>query len=221
MFSNIKIDSFLKISVNSNLSVSNNEFYFENLSIHYLNSNIKGDLNIENWNNSFSNNYKFDIKSNKFYTSDLFSLESIKSFRIPPLIKISYKILMILNFHFLEMEIVLILSSEFKFNSPIGKIYGSLNLLKNEIDEISYDVNLDAENFSAILVFDELNVENFNAHFQINGKGLYKEDIDLEINGFFSDFIMNEYRYDDVALSGYFKNKAFDGELQLADKALS
>ena len=76
LFSNIKIDSFLKINVNSNLSATNNEFYFEDLSIQYLNSNIKGDLNIENWNNSFTNNYKFDIKSNKFYTSDLFSLES-------------------------------------------------------------------------------------------------------------------------------------------------
>ena len=91
--------------------------------------------------------------------------------------------------------------------------------MKNEIDEISYDVNLDAENFSGNLVFDELNVENFNAHFQINGKGLYKEDIDLEINGSFTDFIMNEYRYDDVAISGSFKNKAFNGELQLADKS--
>ena len=29
---------------------------------------------------------------------------------------------------------------------------------------------------------------------------------------------MNEYRYDDVALSGYFKNKAFNGKLQLTDK---
>ena len=61
LFSNIKIDSFLKINVNSNLSATNNEFYFEDLSIQYLNSSIKGDLNIENWNSSFTNNYKFDI----------------------------------------------------------------------------------------------------------------------------------------------------------------
>ena len=220
LFSNIKIDSFLKINVNSNLSATNNEFYFEDFSIQYLNSNIKGDLNIENWNNSFSNNYKFDIKSNKFYTSDLFSLESIKSFRIPPLIKNKFKKINDFEFSFSGNGNSINSLSDFEFNSPIGKIYGSLNLLKNEIDEISYDVNLDAENFSGNLVFDELNVENFNAHFQINGKGLYKEDIDLEINGSFTDFIMNEYRYDDVAISGSFKNKAFDGELQLADKAV-
>ena len=218
LFSEIKIDSFLNISVNSNLSVSNNDFYFENLSIQYLNSNLKGDLNIENWNKNLSNNYKFDIKSDQFYTTDLFSLESIKSFRIPPLIKNKLQNINDFEFSFSGNGNNNNSSSEFKFNSSIGKIYGSLNLLKNEIDEISYDVNLDAENFSGNLVFDELNVENFNAHFQINGKGLYKEDIDLEINGFFSDFIMNEYRYDDVALSGYFKNKAFNGKLQLTDK---
>ena len=94
------------------------------------------------------------------------------------------------------------------------------NLFKNELGEISYDVNLDAENFSGNLVFDELNVENFNAHFRINGRGLYKEDVDLEINGFFTDFVMNEYRYDDIALSGNFKNKAFIGKLHLNDKAI-
>ena len=65
---------------------------------------------------------------------------------------------------------------------PCKKALKAAGLAKNEIDEISYDVNLDAENFSGNLVFGELNVENFNAHFQINGKGLYKEDIDLEIN---------------------------------------
>ena len=220
LFSNIKIDSFLKISVNSNLSASNNEFYFEDLSIQYLNSNLKGDLNIENWNNSLANNYRFDIKSDQFYTSDLFSLESIKSFRIPPIIKNKFQKINDFEFSFSGNGNNINSSSEFKFNSSIGKIYGSLNLLKNESEEISYDVNLDAENFSGNLVFEELNVANFNAHFQINGKGLYKDDIDLEINGFFSDFIMNEYRYDDVALSGSFKNKAFIGELKLTDKAI-
>ena len=35
-----------------------------------------------------------------------------------------------------------------------------------------------------------------------------------------SDFKMNEYPYDDIALSGSFKNKAFIGKLQLTDKAI-
>ena len=220
LFSDFKIDSTLKIIINSNLSASSKEFYFEDLSIQYLNSNLMGDLNIENWNNSLTNNYKFDIKSDQFFTIDLFSLESIKGFRIPPLIKNKLKKIDDFKFSFSGIGNEINSSSEFLFKSSIGKIYGSLNLLKNDFEEISYNVNLDAENFSGSLVFEELNVENFNAHFKINGKGLYKEDIDLEINGFFSDFKMNEYPYDDIALSGSFKNKAFIGKLQLTDKAI-
>jgi hypothetical protein len=220
LFSNVQIDSFLKISINSDLTVFNNDFYFEDLSLKYLNSNLNGDLNIKNWNNNLSTSYRFDIKSDQIFTKDLFSLETIKSFRIPPIIKNKLQKINDFKFTFFGTGDNINSSSEFKFISSIGKIYGNLNLLKNEMDEISYNVNLDADNFSGSLIFDELNVENFNAHFQINGKGLYKEDIDLTINGFFTDFIMNNYQYDDVAISGSFKNKAFIGQLQLTDKAI-
>ena len=77
-------------------------------------------------------------------------------------------------------------------------------------------MNLVAENFSGKLAFEGLNVENFNAQLKINGKGFYKEDVDLKIDGFF-DFIMNNYKYDDIFITGSFKNKAFNG-LQLKDQ---
>ena len=42
LFSDFNIDSALKIIINSNLSASSKEFYFEDLSIQYLNSNLMG-----------------------------------------------------------------------------------------------------------------------------------------------------------------------------------
>ena len=63
------------------------------------------------------------------------------------------------------------LNSDFSFISSIGRIFGSLNLFQNDISDVSYNMNLVAENFSGKLAFDELEVENFNAQLKINGKG--------------------------------------------------
>ena len=80
---------------------------------------------------------------------------------------------------------------------------------KNISSEIFYHFNIDAKKITGISLLDNNNTENFNAHFEIDGKGLYKEDVDLKINGYFSDFTYNDYKYEDLNISGAFKNKSF------------
>ena len=220
LFSNYEVDTSFEITLNSNLNATNDYLDFKNLSIKYINSDLSGDLNIRNWNNNNLLAYDFDLHSEKFRRNDLFKLEESKHFNLPPLIK--NKLLKLNDFKFFLSGngTPTNIKSNFIFNSSIGNLSGSLDFLKNEFSDISYDVNLIAENFSGNLIFDELDIENFDANVKINGKGLYKEDIDLKIDGYFSDFTMNNYQYEDITITGAFKNKAFNGNLKLSDKSI-
>ena len=217
LFSTFKVDTNFELTINSDLNASNTDLNFQNLSIKYLESDLRGNLNIQNWDNYSEIEFKFDLQSDRVFRKDLYNLESNNYLKIPPLIKEKFKKIKDFKFSITGKGDMEKLNSDFSFNSSIGRIFGSLNLFQNDISDVSYNMNLVAENFSGKLAFDELEVENFNAQLKINGKGFYKEDIDLKIDGFFSDFIMNNYKYDDIVIAGTFKNKSFNGFLQLSD----
>ena len=47
------------------------------------------------------------------------------------------------------------------FLSSLGKIFGSFDLHTNDISDVTYNMNLVAENFSGKLAFEGLDVEKF------------------------------------------------------------
>ena len=218
LFTNYKVDTNFELTVNTDLNASNTDLKFQNLAIKYLKSDLRGYLSFQNWKDPSSLAFKFDLHSNNIFKEDLFTLESYNYLKIPPLLKNKLQEIEDFKCSLIGDANSDELNSDFSFLSSVGKIFGSFDLHTNDISDVSYNMNLVAENFSGKLAFEGLDVENFNAQLKINGKGFYKEDVDLKIDGFFSDFIMNNYKYDDIFITGSFKNKAFNGFLQLKDQ---
>ena len=213
-----EINPLLNISINTDISSSNNSIDLNNLFINYLNSELNGYFHVDHFSNSDLTNYVFDLKANKILKNDLNKLIKNNNLIIPPVVL--KKINKLNNFQFSISGTGgnSFLKSKLIFKSSIGDIKGDLDFFKNNLLEIQYHLNIDAENIAGNLLFDSIDVNNFNAHFEIDGTGLYKEDIDFKINGYFSDFVLNNYNYDDVKLSGTFKNRSFDGKMELTDQ---
>ena len=212
------LDTSFKLNFNTNFSWSSNSLKLNDLSLNYLNSYIKGDFQIKDFPNENLVSYFFNLKSNTILVSDLISIQKNKNFKIPPLAlkqlnKINnFQIKISGNGNSKDVK------SKLEFVSSIGEIVGDLHFFRNTSSDIYYHFNIDAEKITGISLLDNKGDESFNAHFVIEGKGLYKQDLDLKINGYLSDFTINNYKYDDVNISGEFKNKSFVGQMELLDE---
>ena len=218
LFFRNKLDTTLKLNFSTNFSGSTNSLKLNDLSLNYQNSYIEGEFEIIDFSNENLVSYFFNLESSNILVSDLISLQNNKDFKIPPL---ALKQLKKIN----DFQIQISgkgnnndVNSKFEFVSSSGEIVGDLHFFKNNSSDIFYHFNIDAKKITGISLLDNNNTENFNAHFEIDGKGLYKEDIDLKINGYLSDFIFNNYKYEDLNISGTFKNKSFIGQMELIDK---
>jgi hypothetical protein len=150
--------------------------------------------------------------------NDLISLQKNINLKIPPLALKQLKKINNFDFQISGIGNNEEIKSNLEFVSSSGEIVGDLHFFKNNSSDIFYHFNIDAKKISGISLMDNNKSENFNAHFEIDGKGLYKEDVDLKINGYLSDFTYNDYKYEDLNISGAFKNKSFIGKMELIDK---
>ena len=101
-------------------------------------------------------------------------MESYNYLKIPPLLKNKLQEIEDFKFSLIGDANSEELNSDFSFLSSVGKIFGSFDLHRNDISDVSYDMNLVAENFSGKLAFEGLDVENFNAQLKINGRVLQR-----------------------------------------------
>ncbi len=218
---NKKLDTTLKLNFSTNLSCTSKSIKLNDLSLNYQSSYLEGDFEIKDFSNENLLSYFFNIESNNILVEDLISLQKSKNLNIPPLV---LKQLQKIN----NFEIKISgngdnteLISKLEFISSYGEIAGDLRFFKNNSSELLYHFNIDAKKITGISLIDNNDTDNFIAHFEIDGKGLYKEDVDLKINGYLSDFIYNDYKYEDLNISGTFKNKSFIGKMELIDKYIN
>ena len=215
LFFNSKLDTSLKLNFNTNLSGSSNSIKLKDLSLKYKSSSLEGGIEIKDFSNENLVSYFFNLESNTILVNDLISIQ--ENLKIPPLVLKQLKKINNFDFQISGYGNNKEVKSKFEFVSSTGDILGDLHFFKDNSSDIFYHFNIDAEKITGISLLDN-NTENFNAHFEIDGKGLYKEDIDLKINGYLSDFTYNDYKYEDLNITGSFKNKSFIGQMELIDK---
>ena len=215
LFFNSKLDTSLKLNFNTNLSGSSNSIKLKDLSLKYKSSSLEGGVEIKDFSNENLISYFFNLESNTILVNDLISIQ--ENLKIPPLVLKQLKKINNFDFQISGYGNNKQVKSKFEFVSSTGDILGDLHFFKDNSSDIFYHFNIDAKKITGISLLDN-NTENFNAHFEIDGKGLYKEDIDLKINGCLSDFTYNDYKYEDLNITGSFKNKSFIGQLELIDK---
>ena len=215
LFFNSKLDTSLKLNFNTNLSGSSNSIKLKDLSLKYKSSSLEGGIEIKDFSNENLVSYFFNLESNTILVNDLISIQ--ENLKIPPLVLKQLKKINNFDFQISGYGNNKEVKSKFEFVSSTGDILGDLHFFKDNSSDIFYHFNIDAKKITGISLLDN-NTENFNAHFEIDGKGLYKEDIDLKINGYLSDFTYNDYKYEDLNITGSFKNKSFIGQMELIDK---
>ena len=79
-----KLIHLLNISINTDISSSNNSIDLNNLFINYLNSELNGYFHVDHFSNSDLTNYVFDLKANKILKNDLNKLIKNNNLIIPP-----------------------------------------------------------------------------------------------------------------------------------------
>ncbi|MEK9619564.1 MAG: translocation/assembly module TamB domain-containing protein [Flavobacteriales bacterium] len=218
LFFNKKFDSALNFNFSTDFSGSSSSIKLEDFSLIYQNSSIEGDFEIKDFSNKNLVSYFFNVESNTILVNDLISLQENINLKIPPLALKQLEKINNFDFQISGNGNNDEIKSNLEFVSSTGEIIGNLHFFKNNSSEIFYHFNIDAKKISGISLLDNKNNENFNAHFEIDGKGLYKQDVDLKINGYLSDFTYNDYKYEDLNITGAFKNKSFIGQIELIDK---
>ena len=218
LFFNKKLDSTQNFNFSTDFSGSSSSIKLEDFSLIYQNSSIEGDFEIKDFSNKNLVSYFFNVESNTILVNDLISLQENINLKIPPLALKQLEKINNFDFQISGNGNNDEIKSNLEFVSSTGEIIGDLHFFKNNSSEILYHFNIDAKKISGISLLDNKNTENFNAHFEIDGKGLYKRDVDLKINGYLSDFTYNDYKYEDLNITGAFKNKSFIGQMELIDK---
>ena len=108
-------------------------------------------------------------------------------------------------------------STNFIVKSDHGKIVGDFICFLDKKSLFNYKGTLQATDFNAGYVLDNSNLGMFSTDLIIDGKGLNLKDMDVSLNGGFTEFNLMDYGYDNITVKGDLKNNAFDGELVVLD----
>ena len=156
--------------------------------------------------------FKKDIEELKYYDEN----NQLISVVIPS----NFKNLDQLNLGFLFEGNSIQSTSSFDFESNLGDVSGDFALHIKDSNKIFYDLTINANNLSGVLVSNDNQLDNFSSNIKIKGSGIEKENIDLSILGNFYDIKVGDNIYQDLFISGAIENQSFSGEINLDDKLL-
>lgn len=108
-------------------------------------------------------------------------------------------------------------STEFNIASQQGQIIGDFACFLDSRDDFNYKGSIKTTKFNAGEVFDNSNLGMFSSDLLVAGKGLSLANMDVSLNGSFTEFDLLDYGYDNISIKGDLKNNSFDGELVVMD----
>ena len=113
------------------------------------------------------------------------------------------------------------IQSSFDLSTKDGNVFSNLQLSDfTLIDNAKYNGDFKGSdiNLSKIIGLPFLGKSNFD--FSINGRGFTQEFLNTSIEGNIFDVDINDYKYEDIIISGNVNNKIFDGYLSVNDENL-
>jgi hypothetical protein len=103
--------------------------------------------------------------------------------------------------------------------TSLGKIITDLSLKNNKTEKsISYNGKISTESFDLGSFIDNsklLGIVTMDGN--ISGKGMSAETADFEITGNIKQFGFNKYNYSDITVNGSYRDKAFNGDIDVHD----
>lgn len=111
------------------------------------------------------------------------------------------------------------IAADIKINTALGHIDSDLNLLRfNDIDNASYKGNVVFEAFDMGELIDDPNIKEATFDLDVDGKGFTIENLKTNIKGHIYSFDYNNYKYQNVDISGQLGSKIFNGVLVSNDE---
>ncbi len=113
------------------------------------------------------------------------------------------------------------IDAKINLNSDVGSSYADLRLTDiNNIANASYDgfvslIDFDLGSFAGTDILGKANLD-----FKVEGKGFVKENLNTEVVGQIYTLDFNDYKYENIKVSGLVKDQLFDGSLVADDKNL-
>ena len=108
-------------------------------------------------------------------------------------------------------------TTNFIINSDHGNLTGDLNCTIDKLNIFNYKGTFKAKDFNAGYVLQNNDLGMFSTDLIVDGKGLSLKEMDVSLNGGFTEFNIMGYGYDNISIKGDLKNNSFNGELVVLD----
>ena len=111
-----------------------------------------------------------------------------------------------------------LIKANVSIDTDLGSTISNLELTNiNKIDEASYKGNVKIVDFKLGEIIQNPLIGKISLEANINGKGFTFENINTSVKGKISKYEYNQYAYQDITVNGVFKNKNFNGEMEVND----
>ncbi|MEM9328637.1 MAG: translocation/assembly module TamB domain-containing protein, partial [Bacteroidota bacterium] len=105
-----------------------------------------------------------------------------------------------------------------EFKTAYGTINSDINVkVPGSVKDARYTGGLQLDGFDLGRVVGEDQLGSVSLVAEVQGSGITKENIDLDMDVKFSELVYNDYAYDSLIAKGQFKDRFFDGTFQVFD----
>ncbi len=185
-----------------------------------VNTKIKGTINFENLFNAAENNFSMladfeNLTSN--YTDLKNLLPNVLGNAIPSIFE-ALGTFVIDGKSYISAAQVL---ADLNMETELGLVASNLEIYNlNNVDKASYKGNISLDMFDLGSFLNDKNLGTVSLYVDVDGSGFTRENINTNISGDVYDLVYNQYRYNNIVVSGDLKNRIFNGTLQVEDPNL-
>ncbi len=207
-----------KVVFSSSINGVLNDLNAEKLFVSSENTGIRGDFNFKDL---FSKSDSFVMNAQmKNVTSSYYELRSLMP-NILGNLPSTFKKLGLFTVRGTALVTESAITAKVNLNSPIGSSYIDLDLTNiDNIDNVRYKGFVSLIDFDLGGFVERENLGKTTLDFNVEGKGIVKENLNTEVIGQIYSINFNGYDYRNIKVSGILKDQLFDGTLVSNDENL-
>lgn len=208
-----------RANLNVNLSGTLNDLNAQNLAL-TTNSRtrIYGDINFKNLFNSTEDNFSMDGKFNNL-SSNYYDLKALLPNILGESIPTIFSKLGNFTINGKSYITSTTINADLDMATELGHITSNLEMLRvNDIDNATYKGNVVFDEFNLGKLLNDPKVKETSFNLDVNGKGFTFDNLNTNVEGHIFDINYNDYKYQDIDVSGKVGNNIFNGFLESRDE---
>ena len=112
------------------------------------------------------------------------------------------------------------LKTDLTINTGLGNLTAEVQMKNlDKLNQTAYSGHIRTENFQLQALINE-KINDISTDFNIRGKGLTLPSLNTNFIGTINHVNYNDYDYKNITINGFFKNKLFQGQFEIADPNL-